>query len=362
MKQETNNEMDLLLRRLGRQDDAAAPEDHLDADALNAYAENVLPAAARARYTVHLAECSRCRSLVAQLSSAAGVVAATDSATVSEPSWYRKFLAGLFTPMVLRYAAPALGLIVVAAIGFVVLRRNQSDSFVAKNAAPEQQVQVGVPAAEPTKLFGDTAGTNTPMEEGRVQKQASKEQPQAPGPSTAPPVTSGQTDLSKDKAAPKAEEQTAVASEPPPPKPEPSATPVEAARNEVKVQPAARPDTEDKHAFAREDDRDNVARARKQAGSVSAPASGVGSVRGAQSGGAGDFSSATRTVAGRRFRKQGGVWIDTAHESSQTPVTVKRGSEQYRALIADEPEIKTIADQLEGDIIVVWKGHTYRIN
>jgi len=359
MKQETNNEMDVLLRRLGRRDDAGAPEDHLDADALNAYAENVLPAAARARYTVHLAECSRCRSLVAQLSSAAGVVAATDSATVSEPSWYRKFLVGLFTPMVLRYAAPALGLVVVAAIGFVVLRRNQSDSFVAKNAAPEQQVQVGVPAAEPTKLFGDTAGTNTPMEEGRVQKQASKEQPQAPGPSTAPPVTSGQTDLSKDKAAPKAEEQTAVASEPPPPpKPEPSATPVEAARNEVKQQPAAAPESEKTHAFARED-RDNLARARKQTDSVSAPAAGRGV---AVQSGAADFSTTTRTVAGRRFRKQGGVWIDTAHESSQTPVTVKRGSEQYRALIADEPEIKTIADQLEGDIIVVWKGHTYRIN
>ena len=81
MNEERKNEMDLLLRRLGRRDAAAVPEaDHLDADELSAYAENALPVAARARYTSHLAECSRCRELVVQLSPAAGVVVATDTA------------------------------------------------------------------------------------------------------------------------------------------------------------------------------------------------------------------------------------------------------------------------------------------
>src|SRR5690348_12508706 len=52
MKEETNNEMDLLLRRLGRRGDTPTSDtkgdvDHLDADELNAYAENVLPAAAQ---------------------------------------------------------------------------------------------------------------------------------------------------------------------------------------------------------------------------------------------------------------------------------------------------------------------------
>ena len=102
MKQETNNEMDLLLRRLGRRNDAAVPEDHLDADELNAYAENALPAAAHARYTVHLAECSRCRSLVAQLSSSVGIVAATDSAAVTEPSGFRNVRC---TPMISPFSA-----------------------------------------------------------------------------------------------------------------------------------------------------------------------------------------------------------------------------------------------------------------
>jgi len=42
-------------------------------------------------------------------------------------------------------------------------------------------------------------------------------------------------------------------------------------------------------------------------------------------------------------------------------MTVTRGSEGYRTLVADEPAIKTIADELDGEIIVVWKNRTYRI-
>src|SRR5215208_5911983 len=123
MRQETNNEMDLLLRRLSRRQDAPMPDaNHLDADELSAYAENALPAAARARYTSHLAECTRCRELVVQLSASGGMVSAAETATVSKPSLWRTLLASLSAPMVWRYAAPALGLIVVAAIGFVVLR------------------------------------------------------------------------------------------------------------------------------------------------------------------------------------------------------------------------------------------------
>ena len=180
MKQETNNEMDLLLRRLGRRDDAAVPEEHLDADELNAYAENAVPAAARARYTLHLAECSRCRSLVAQLSSSAGVVAATDSGAVPEPSGFRKFLASLFTPMVLRYAAPALGLILVAAIGFVVLRRNQPDRFVAQNTeTASQQKPVASPAAL-TDSYADSVTAPSPERLDEERKQ--KNQPAQPAP------------------------------------------------------------------------------------------------------------------------------------------------------------------------------------
>ena len=368
MKQETNNEMDLLLRRLGRRDDTAVPEDHLDADELSAYAENALPAAARARYTAHLAECSRCRSLVAQLASSAGVLATTESATAPEPSGFRKLLASLFTPMVLRYAAPALGLIVVAAIGFVVLRRNQAGEYVARNTASDTQQQpVASPDARSYNGIVDST-SNTAPSPGRVEeerKQKNEPAQPAPAPNTPPAVTSVDAEVSKDKAVaqPKPEEQrAAAANEPPPVKTAPAATPEpspQAAAETVNVQPVAGPQAKKEIREAQREDKDSLARARKPADAVSATTTGASG--GFRAGGVADMKTDIRTVAGRRFRKHGGVWVDTDYDSSKDAVTLSRGSEQYRALVADEPAIKTIADQLDGEIIVVWKGHTYRI-
>jgi hypothetical protein len=69
----------------------------------------------------------------------------------------------------------------------------------------------------------------------------------------------------------------------------------------------------------------------------------------------------TRTVAGRKFRRAGSAWIDTAYKSSQAVTSVRRNSEQYRALVADEPELRRISDALGGEVTVVWKGRAYRI-
>jgi len=74
-----------------------------------------------------------------------------------------------------------------------------------------------------------------------------------------------------------------------------------------------------------------------------------------------DVNNETRTIAGRHFRKQGGIWTDTAYDSSTATVNMARNSEQFRALVADEPAIGTIARQLEGEVIVVWKGRAYHI-
>src|SRR5688500_11765894 len=140
MRQETNNEVDLLLRRLSRRGDGGArdggtgPGDrHLDVDELSSYAQNVLPPAARARYTEHLSECVSCRKLVTVLAlSLAAVTAAAPLKAGLAATGLKAFLASLFSPMVLRYAVPALGsMILVMVVGFVALRRQQRDEFVA---------------------------------------------------------------------------------------------------------------------------------------------------------------------------------------------------------------------------------------
>jgi hypothetical protein len=370
MKEETKNEMDLLLRRLGRRDDATVPDaDHLDADELSAYAENALPSAARARYTGHLAECSRCRQLVVQLGSSVGVVAASETAKVARPSGWKSFLASLFTPMVLRYAAPALGLIVVAAIGFVVLRREQSAKFVTQVTNNEQR-PVALPQAEPgATVLNDEAAKSEPRLEGLVEKQKNQNSAgPAPPPNAAPVVSSVESDVSKDKAAqPKPEEQTTAANEaPPPPKATPSTTveespkpaDTEVSKKEVRDFRATAPTAQRGLRAAEREERktDNFVRDPKATDEIGV--AGAGSVAKLKRD---ELSANTRSVAGRRFQKKGGVWIDTAYDSSKDIVSLTRGSEQYRALVADEPAIKTIADELEGEIIVVWKRQTYRI-
>jgi hypothetical protein len=372
MKQETKNEMDVLLRRLGRRDDAVLPDaGHLDADELSAYAENVLPAAARARYTAHLAECSRCRELVVQLSASAGVVVATESVNATGPAGWRKFLASLFTPMVLRYAVPALGLIVVAVIGFVILRRDQPTPDVAQVTNTEQR-PAAPPATQPDGSINYSL-KSSPSPDQSADKRAKGLQAESPAspPNAAPVVSSVDTEVANDAAAaqPKPEQKTTAANEPPPP-PKPSATPTpeeaprpepEVSKREVREMPAtASPAAANKTLMTegQRKDKDDIARRRGATDDVSA--AGTGSVARIQRDGL-DQNANTRSVAGRRFRKQNGIWIDTAYDSSKDTVSLTRGSEQYRALVADEPAIKTIADTLNGEIILVWKGHTYRI-
>jgi hypothetical protein len=68
-----------------------------------------------------------------------------------------------------------------------------------------------------------------------------------------------------------------------------------------------------------------------------------------------------RSAGGRQFVRRGGAWTDTAYRGQAT-TSVRRGSDQYRALVADEPGLRAIADQLGGEVIIVWNGRAYRIH
>jgi hypothetical protein len=389
MKQETNNEMDLLLRRLARRQDVFAPhaEDHLDADELNAYAENVLPAKTRARHTEHLAECTRCRELVVQLSASAGVVIADQAGKVSEPSGWKKFLATLFSPMVFKYAAPALGLIIVAAIGVIVLRRDQSANLVSQ-VQPQRSNPAGVSTQEAETKQQPHVGLSGDVKpaESTITKETQKKDLVTPSPTPAPQGNPAPAEQAATKAAaPKPESQPVVAAAEPP---APSPTKLDAAdetrarnddagrKQEAEVKVAQAEVSKKNYQIDGEGKRGEAsppATARARAAKSKPVFGDLASAQGAAGPGAArregadrddkekDSSAETRYVAGRRFRKLGGVWTDTAYDSSTAITTYNRGSESYRSLIADEPAIKTIADQLDGEIIVVWKGHTYRI-
>jgi cytoskeletal protein RodZ len=367
MKQETNKEMDLLLRRLsarGAGSESRADGEHLDADELSSYAENALPASARARYTEHLAECASCRKLIAQLSSSVGFVN-EEVSRIPQPSALRKFLASLFSPMVLRYAVPALGLIIVAAIGFTVLRREQPKGGSNSVAQLKEQdggraatfsEQTASPSSGQVASLPDQNKSSAP-----TSKPAGSKANETPAPPpNAPPSVTVNSEVKQD--APKPEQQPA-AKEPAPPAATPTAQPTAA--------PAAAVTEVKKVEDERQAQQDRISPGSVATAAAPANSRGLGGRplemaklkrRDAADKDKNEAAAETRSVGGRRFRKENGVWIDTAYDSSSATVNLTRGSEQYRALVADEPTIKIIAEQLDGEIIVVWKGRTYRIH
>jgi hypothetical protein len=401
MEPESNNEIDLLLRRMARGNGAAheggvrSDDRHLDADELSSYAQNALPAAARARYMEHVADCATCRKVVTELSLSLRGAAITEPVeTVLQPSGWKKFFASLFAPMVLRYAVPALGVIVVVVVGFIVLRRQGQQEFVAK-LQDSRAVSPATPSATETpssKGFFDSQSTETDRVKSqnakagaransqtgvvddraagaagaapaavappaREEKLMAETHPASTADQPTPAVKTGAADT-----APQQESVTIAKKQPETPKEK-----VEVAQNSENEAPrdqVANPGSAAQQATPTPSSTSGYSALRGLAGRRAETAKPAAAAKAAEAEKDSDKSTAdeeTRTVAGRRFRKQGNVWIDTAYESSTATVNMTRNSEQFRALVADEPAIGTIARQLDGEVIVVWKGHAYRI-
>jgi hypothetical protein len=390
MKPTENNEIDLLLRDLARHQGPGSVNRkelsamHLDADELNSYAEQALPPAARARYTSHLAECATCRKIVSELTSASG-------ANVSEHSVVQKTSAGLgqkfralFSSGLLRYAAPVLALFAFIVVGLVILREQPQPDFVAQNqpvVAPDATIKTehasesaASPAniAEPVEDRRSAASETNATKARDNQAKAGEKNETSSIPTATDSVTVTSDGASMGKAA-GAVAQPSYAPEPaPPPAAKPQITHTDS-RTEVAGRQKEEADKKDEPAREQEG-----ARARTDANQnqVARPAPGTGSLavqsrdrlqklesrsaKRAEPKTTYDEAD-TRTVSGRRFRRQGDVWIDVAYQSSTATTVVSRGSEQFRALVADEPGIRAIAAQLPGEVVVVWKGRAYRI-
>ncbi|MDT5060455.1 MAG: hypothetical protein QOH63_914 [Acidobacteriota bacterium] len=424
MKSSDNTEMDRLLRRYARsggealrggleqnQDALEADNNvHLDADELNAYAEGALPESARSRYFAHLADCDTCRKLVTDLTLAASLAdegkvraAATDSSP--SRSW-RDWLATIFSPPVLRYGAPALALFAIIVVALVATRTQRDASFVAQNDKAERNS-----AQETTATSNSSApsiATDRVVENHSNSNAAPSIEQQNPTAQTVPAATPAPPKTSpiigNAPTVPLAEADAPA--EPPSNKTnEKSGTFGEAGRRieEAESVPAAQPPPADSAANViagnrdrREDQKkakaigkdDDVVTstpnaaggavstesrpdrqrpstggmiasrsvqelpARKPSGSAKSEDESLAAKEGR--------SSETRSVGGHKFRKQGSAWVDTAYKSSLSTTNVARGSEQYRALVADEPSLRAITQQLGGEVIVVWKSRAYR--
>lgn len=453
MKEGFDKEIDSLLRRHGRAgagargDGARAAEGaaHLDADELSAFAEGALPAAARLAAVSHLADCDECRGHVVVLSRAAGVESEIEKRAASarvepaRPERRRGWLSALFAPRVLRYAAPALALCLVAAVSFVALRSRRGreelagrvSSGEAKRAAPARVDEGGAgDAGLVTSDANTSANANAsvaPSEapgvetQGETPAKTSAGAPRAAQPARGPNA-GGETEAVTADEPKRAEEPPPPASEKAPAdSPAPAAPaksgPTEAAKVEDKEAKAERGEKDQRkyaprevianeQAAQQEKQRTNQQRnleaqtpdgSRNQrsaannaagAGAGLAAATpredrdkaerGAGAVTSRRARSSGEArakegndeagrsegtrsSEEKRSAAGHRFRREGGAWVDVNYKPSMPSTGVRRGTDAYRALVADIPEVGRVAEQIGGEVVVVIKGRAYRI-
>ena len=372
--------------------------------------------AAHARYVSHLADCDSCRRMVTELMLTSEVAfeesehVATQDVAPSKPWW--SAIAALFAPSVLRYAVPALLLLGIIVVALVATReRRGSADMVALNEQKQDDAAVSskeaahAPSSQaaPDESMGANHATTTTNNSANQPGAASNNTSSTGGmlaqnanTSEAPPVTSTTTTATpapagtrQDSAEREEDLNARVYDDRPKAAPAPPADSSTAARETVAKERAGeeqqarkqnnepaqtgRTETADL-ARSKDEDKSNpsasggsalgkteTSQPSSRAATRSRPAARRSESAAADnktdSGGAAE----TRSVNGRRFRRQGNAWVDTAYSSSRSTTHVARGSEQYRALVADEPAIRSFAEQLGGEVIVVWKGKAYRI-
>src|SRR5258707_10029161 len=208
--QPEDSQIDVLLKRYGREARSGATAEHLDADELNAFAERSAPAAARSRYVSHLAAWDDCRGLATPLSIAAGATASLGAGAIETASgspWQR--LTSFFAPPMLRYAAFAAVLVMAVGVTFLALR-NQRDSAprVAQNVqanetqatAVKQGDQPAPAATQTVQTFANPSATTQTTE--NPNRDLKKDESKVAANTTEPPKPQKEAIASTDQPAP----------------------------------------------------------------------------------------------------------------------------------------------------------------
>lgn len=351
MNFEFDNEMDAILRKSRGVTDFAATGDHLDADEIAAFAENAVSEAARTRFTMHFADCSRCRTILANTFSTEierPVAVATVTAEEATP-WY----SALFRAPQLAFGLGALVLVFAGFVGYVVLRNvgtagdmaaaNREEKRVEPAVSAPSNAPANVPFAATDSTFPKNSETtapaaNTPVAPANIAPQGANEtsRPNQPMvPSTRP--MSDDKEMRDDGYASGGETVDAV---------KPSATPLPEA--------AKKPDASVVGSVTKDErSRDEADRALSTESRKNSEDQ-LGVTRSAP---AKPKKNQSRAVGGKTFNQTNGVWTDADYRG-QSLETVKRASDEYRKLDSD---LRSITDQIPGTVVIIWKSKGYRI-
>lgn len=366
MEPEFDKVIDALLRsspKVGG--NGGASPVHLDAADIAAFAENALPAPIRAEFTTHFADCGRCRGVLAnaiamnaeaepEAAVAATAAAPVRAAETAEP-WYRR----LFRAPNLAFAMGALVLVFGGLIGYTVLQNSAGGEATIAQVEDEPTAASGPMAPDDSYFSANTASNAanaaansnamtraantasiapTPETSGggggrlntaeraegyslEVERDVARSQPSAAAP-PPPPLTAAKTEEPKDDK----EAKVSVAD---------SQVAAEQQRQVQAMPPIANSGPVQSTATRK----DNAALAKKRStvpGAAPIP---------------------VREVGGKTFERREGVWYDRAY-SGQPTTNVRRGTDDYRKL---DSGLRSITDNINGTVVVVWKEKAYRV-
>ncbi len=372
MEHEFDKEMDAILRKARATGNVPAASPHLGADVIAAFAENALPERSRSQYTMHLADCDRCRKILSQTISisdgaaepAAAVPIAAATAEASIP-WYK----AIFRTPSLAVAMGGLILVFTGVLGFLVIQNNRDAQNSIVTQVTEQEAQPGGPSVSDDSAF--SANSNAAMQADTEQEGTSNTatfpaaiantmantsigttfgeaarkpvSETAPAPATEMSVTGRQVD-----ELPLATRQTSPVTL--------DSVTADEAKKDDETRQAERSDA----SLAMKRKEADTARARDlpPAAAESGPGrSGPVQMQSNQNARNVSQMSVIRTVSGRKFTNRDGAWYDTEY-NDQATTNVRRGTEDFKKL---DSGLRSIADQIDGVVVVVWRARAYRI-
>lgn len=387
MELEFDKEIDALMRGglAGHSKAGGMPDAHPDADEVSAFAENAMPEKTRALHMAHLADCDRCRKILSNLIALnveeVPVEAAIAASAIRETAapWYRR----LFLFPNLAYVMGGLVLVFGGLLSFTLLQNYSggdatSVSQIAETpsargpmAPAEPQYSEGMPAnaanssantnatVAPPGTAGSNAAANALELGTRLNTERATEEPSA---------DKSVADITVDGASSNqpAEMRPAAAAPAPPPA---KAAEVNEVAKDADALLARKEDQEREKAEAKLENADD-AKKRSAKQTTQLPRTQAGGLAKAKPGPSRDMQQnfpnrsdntyempMTRNLGGKTFNFRNGAWYDTAFRGQPT-INVRRGSDEYRKLDRD---LRSIAESINGTVVVVWGVKAYRI-
>ncbi len=376
MELEFDKEIDAILRKardgIGVK---TANANHLDADAIAAFAENALPEKAKLLYVGHFADCDRCRkqlSFLMQMSTeeaedASPVPAPVDAVSIP---WYQTF----FKAPNLALAMGALVLAFSGVLGYLVIQKQKaSDSATVSQVKEQEQPRGGANPSELRLPNSAPANATAPAAAPAANTSANAASATSGRGPSAGLETIGRADAEQAKPDEKRENNyqldgaagapapaeppaKSAAAPPPPVMTDSTSSGVSLERDEKKNDGAKlKEENKDLELAKKRQAEDRKLRDMPRAAAKSGP-----SRAGPAQNQANQMNSnmpVTRVVGGKTFNNRDGAWYDSAYRN-QTTVNYRRGTMEYKKL---DSGLRNIADTLGGTVVIMWKSKAHRI-